>query len=237
MGSGYFKSLSRGLTSLVFTDRCLGCDSQEQLICRECEVIWNQAARPLLGESFKVFSSVPYDHRTARVLLSAKEDGLRVARELISSAISRSILRLVTESEIDCERILLTPIPSSRAAKVRRGGDFLAQVTKEVLSRLEPSRQVQPGSIAIKHLLGFTRRTRDQSRLSERQRNINLQGAFRVRRDALSEMGDSAGIIVVDDVITTGSTLREAIRALKERNLTVLGAATACATRLNSLIR
>ncbi|MFM8235920.1 MAG: phosphoribosyltransferase family protein [Actinomycetota bacterium] len=41
----------------------------------------------------------------------------------------------------------------------------------------------------------------------------------------------------MDDVITTGSTIREAVRALKERNLTVLGAATACASQRRLLIR
>ncbi|MBM3743396.1 MAG: phosphoribosyltransferase [Actinobacteria bacterium] len=38
-------------------------------------------------------------------------------------------------------------------------------------------------------------------------------------------------MLVIDDFISTGSTLREAIRALKQRNLIVIGAATACATQ------
>ncbi|NBX11637.1 MAG: ComF family protein, partial [Chitinophagaceae bacterium] len=40
----------------------------------------------------------------------------------------------------------------------------------------------------------------------------------------------SRPIIVIDDVVASGSTLREAVRALKERNLTVIGAASACFT-------
>ncbi|MFM8752799.1 MAG: phosphoribosyltransferase family protein [Actinomycetota bacterium] len=44
-------------------------------------------------------------------------------------------------------------------------------------------------------------------------------------------------IIVVDDVLTTGATLRNAILALNERKMTVLGAATACASAHQLLIR
>ncbi|MFM7623546.1 MAG: phosphoribosyltransferase family protein, partial [Actinomycetota bacterium] len=44
-------------------------------------------------------------------------------------------------------------------------------------------------------------------------------------------------LVILDDVVTTGSTLREANRALKERNLTALGAATACASQRRLLIR
>ena len=73
----------------------------------------------------------------------------------------------------------------------------------------------------------------DQSGLSETQRYENLAGAFEVSPGFNSQIP----IVVIDDVITTGNTLREAVRALKERNLTVLGAATACASRRRLPIR
>ncbi len=79
----------------------------------------------------------------------------------------------------------------------------------------------------------MNKRVVDQSGLSETQRHDNLFGAFKVAKP----LNSAAPIIIVDDVITTGSTLREAVRALKERNLTVLGAATACATQRRLLIR
>ena len=82
-------------------------------------------------------------------------------------------------------------------------------------------------------ILSLRRKVKDQSGLSATERQQNLAGAF-----AVTEAFDSQiPIIVIDDVITTGNTLREAIRALKERNLTVLGAATACASRRRLPIR
>jgi predicted amidophosphoribosyltransferase len=82
-------------------------------------------------------------------------------------------------------------------------------------------------------ILSITKKVIDQSGLSETKRNANLYGAFEVVKPFRS----TSPIIVIDDVITTGSTLREAVRALKERNLTVLGAATACASQRRLLIR
>jgi predicted amidophosphoribosyltransferase len=82
-------------------------------------------------------------------------------------------------------------------------------------------------------MLSITKKVIDQSGLSETKRNANLFGAFEV----VKPFRPTSAIIIIDDVITTGSTLREAVRALKERNLTVLGAATACASQRRLLIR
>jgi len=59
--------------------------------------------------------------------------------------------------------------------------------------------------------LRHTRRIPDQTKLTGRQRLTNLEGAFAVS-DASSVDGKT--ILVVDDVMTTGATLREAARAL-----------------------
>jgi ComF family protein len=59
--------------------------------------------------------------------------------------------------------------------------------------------------------LRHTRRIPDQTRLTGRQRMQNLKGAFAVPDPELVE---GKAVIVVDDVTTTGATLREATRAL-----------------------
>jgi predicted amidophosphoribosyltransferase len=80
--------------------------------------------------------------------------------------------------------------------------------------------------IDILEALEIRKRVSDQSSLTEVERIQNLEGALGVRPDISGK-----SVIVIDDVITTGSTLREAIRVLEERNLTIIGAATACATQ------
>ncbi|HKN43453.1 MAG TPA: phosphoribosyltransferase family protein, partial [Propionibacteriaceae bacterium] len=56
-------------------------------------------------------------------------------------------------------------------------------------------------------------------------RQANLAGAFRLRRPL-----SAAAVVLVDDLVTTGSSLAEAARVLSEAKVPVLGAATVAAT-------
>ncbi|MBK1825726.1 ComF family protein [Haloferula rosea] len=56
------------------------------------------------------------------------------------------------------------------------------------------------------------RPTVTQTRLSRRQRQQNLKGAF----EAQKELGGAPGVVLVDDVFTTGSTVNECSRVLRK---------------------
>jgi predicted amidophosphoribosyltransferase len=75
--------------------------------------------------------------------------------------------------------------------------------------------------------LRVTARPFDQAGLDTSSRAANVRGRFAVRRRARL----TAPVLLVDDVVTTGATLREAQRALEAAGATVLGAATVAATR------
>lgn len=65
--------------------------------------------------------------------------------------------------------------------------------------------------IDYKKLLGRKKITKSQTRLSGEERRKNLKGAFFIKHRAFIEKKD---ILLVDDVFTTGSTLRSASEAL-----------------------
>lgn len=66
------------------------------------------------------------------------------------------------------------------------------------------------------------RRTQTQTRLSRRQRMENLKGAFAVRKNLFWKKGnpigkeETPGVILVDDVFTTGSTVDECAKVLRK---------------------
>ena len=67
------------------------------------------------------------------------------------------------------------------------------------------------GARVASHALHRTRHTRQQSRLNAEDRKRNVQGAFTV-----GQLPACGRIWLVDDVITTGSTLTQAAKALQE---------------------
>ena len=75
-------------------------------------------------------------------------------------------------------------------------------------------------------ILQHNRSVRDQSKLDSDSRSINIAGAFSAKLSGLPAAGNIEPLIVVDDLITTGATLAEGIRALRTAGFTVLGAVT-----------
>lgn len=71
--------------------------------------------------------------------------------------------------------------------------------------------------LPVLHALRRTRKTETQTLLSRKQRMENLRGAFESTRTGQQWAGSSpAGAVLVDDVLTTGSTVHECARTLRK---------------------
>lgn len=99
---------------------------------------------------------------------------------------------------------LIIPIPLSRARFRERGYNQSLRIAK-VLSR--------ELNIPISETLIKVKNTKSQTELTHQERRKNILGVFEVRNRKEIEGKD---IILVDDVITTGSTLKEASTTLKK---------------------
>ena len=102
----------------------------------------------------------------------------------------------------------IIPVPPSSRRLVERGFDHTAHLAAPLARALGlgPPPRFQP------KLLARTRHTPEQAGLDQPSRSRNLFGAFVAQP---SVAGHS--ILLIDDVMTTGSTLREAARALREQ--------------------
>jgi predicted amidophosphoribosyltransferase len=88
--------------------------------------------------------------------------------------------------------------------------------------------------VAVSRLLRQRDRVADQAGLSADERAANLTGSMAVRTSGLRALARAAtpvAAIVCDDVITTGSTAREAQRALEDVGLGVRAICCVAATR------
>ncbi len=70
------------------------------------------------------------------------------------------------------------------------------------------------------HALTRVRDTPSQTRLDRRARRTNMRGAFACRAALARDSGSGLSVWLVDDVVTTGSTLEEAARTLRRAGAT-----------------
>ena len=114
-------------------------------------------------------------------------------------------------------------IPSRRSATRKRGRNFLSEITSEVVRISE-----NEISFIDTQLLVHSRGVKDKSVLNSKQRQLNVSGALAVPSKFKPRIGDGniGPLIIVDDLITTGATLAEAIRALRTAGFEVKGAVT-----------
>jgi predicted amidophosphoribosyltransferase len=112
------------------------------------------------------------------------------------------------------------PIPSAAGAVRRRGFDATASMARLAARRLRVRY-----SVTVRSALTQRRRVADQAGLDAAARHENLAGAFRLRRPI-----STGAAVLVDDLVTTGSSLTEAARVLRAAKIPVFGAATVAAT-------
>ncbi len=119
-------------------------------------------------------------------------------------------MMLVAGAELLDKESVLVPVPLHRARQFQRRYNQSCELAR-AMSRA--------GGILVE--LGAVRRkrsTRPQIGLNARQREQNVAGAFECSPDVLERIGGRP-VIIVDDVMTTGSTLRAVTRALKAKGV------------------
>ncbi len=99
---------------------------------------------------------------------------------------------------------LIVPVPQHWTQRLTRPHNQAITLAQVLSRRLQVD--------FSRHILCKIRRTPDQSSLTAQQRRVNLQGAFRV-----CGVPSLAGlsVLLVDDILTTGSTANESSKVLR----------------------
>jgi predicted amidophosphoribosyltransferase len=221
---------------LLLGSCCHGCGQPWWGICGRCR---QQLAgrRPFFTtpvpcpDGFPItVSSAPYDRILRRLINAHKERQALILTRFLAERLALSVYALLTSEAYASRatRIVLVPIPSAARTVRQRGFDATSSMARIAARRLR-GRYL----ISAQTVLTQARPVADQAGLGARARRENLAGALRVRRPI-----KAGAVVLVDDLVTTGSSLTEAARALREARIPVLGAATVAATvRLQSVDR
>jgi predicted amidophosphoribosyltransferase len=167
-----------------------------------------------------------YRGRVRRLVIAYKERGRRDLGPSLSLALVHALLvlpavrsLLSTPRAASPRRLLLVPVPASRAAWRSRGVDHIATLVRGALAPLRQLSVSGQATISWAPLLQLTRGVADQAGLSAAARAANLSGALRLRtadrfQPAHTRAGPATLVVLIDDVLTTGATMCEAARAL-----------------------
>lgn len=174
-------------------------------------------------------AAAPYDELHRRLISGHKERQAWLLSRVLGDRLAMAIDLLVRD--VPPTPLILVPIPSTPSAVRRRGRDATAAIARRAAGRLRTT----TARVAVVPMLYGVRRLADQTELNAVERRRNLDGAFAVRPSALRRAGrvPAARVVLVDDLVTTGSSLTEASRAMSTAGVEVVGAAVVAATVLN----
>ena len=216
------------LKELIYPNICLCCGKTGVKICHNCSKYWLANPNKSKVENKCLFFVTTYDETTSPIILAAKESGNREAIKLIARSIASSISFAILNLGI-AQPINLVTIPSQLSAIRRRGRDHIKDLVQEVIIQLN---QQNIDAIYLP-ILKPIKKIKDQSDLNGLQRKENMSQAFIVKSSPISQ----SAVILIDDLVTTGASIHEGVRALSEAKITVDAVVTACAVGRNSLIR
>jgi predicted amidophosphoribosyltransferase len=205
------------LLDLVLPANCVCCGRAGLVWCPGCRP--KSTPEPVsLSCPAPVFAAGEYGGALRSALLAFKERGQRALAGPLAAYLSDAVDVGCRRLSGPSDRLVLVPIPSTRAAARQRGGDHLLRLIAEVAPQ---------NGLEVLPALRLHGRGRDSAGLSPAQRAANLANRMR----AVPATGGSSALIV-DDIVTTGATLAEASRALQAAGWQVCGAAVIAATKL-----
>ena len=232
--------------SLFFPKFCLGCRKEGTYLCDDCRALLDVSeynyclcdSKPIRlppsppHQSFKetsgveasqksgkcsrcqdkklsgLFSALPYKEKilTRKLIYQFKyQPYLKdLAKTLASILIEHFVISGKNTDEIWGNSILV-PVPLDKKKLKIRGYNQSEKLAKELSKILQVP--------VFSDILIKTKSTKPQMELSKKEREINLENAFAIKNP---ENFSGKKIFLVDDVYTTGSTMQECAKVLKQ---------------------
>ena len=221
------------INSILFPKRCGFCGASipEKMplhICPQCltklPVIRGSGKQILKGHIDFVLSPFCYKTSVCRFVHEMKFHGKHMLSETLAAFMAERLVKVCDLKEID----VVMPVPMTKKKLSRRGYNPAALLARSVARRCDLPYE--------EGILCKVRETKPQSKLPPGDKRIlNVRDAF-----ACKTALEDVNVLLVDDVFTTGNTVKNCAKALKVAGagkIIVLTAAQAHANRTTTPVR
>ena len=231
--------LFEAATSLLYPPVCTLCGDRTragEYLCEQCEAratrivapFCQQCSEPFEGAITTAFACANCAHRTIYFDAAvAAYRGRGIVRQIIHDFkygrhihLRHPVARWLCAA-FDDERLsgrqfeIIVPVPLHPTRQRERGFNQASLLAELLSARI---------SVPCKPVLERIRYTTTQTALDRAERMENLHNAFRLRKNANVR---GLRVVLIDDILTTGSTLSECARVLKRSGAISVYAATA----------
>ncbi len=169
-------------------------DSEDGLLCGMCRRVEPRFRRAV---AYGAYAGVLRD-----LIHLFKYQKTKPAGKLLGSLLNQAVSSMALPGSL-----VVIPVPLWSGKRTARGFNQAEAIAKAFLS-VQASRSIQLDT----SILVRTRETASQTGLSRHQRRANVRGAFTV---LTPEKVKDRSILIVDDVMTTGTTAGECARVLR----------------------
>ncbi|MBU1680976.1 MAG: ComF family protein [Bacteroidetes bacterium] len=204
------------ILNFFLPNECLICRTYlpqgRQILCAECheslpiateeekERQFNKAFRTSDIENFESLYSFTKNSALQDLVHELKYNQRFTFGKFLGKCVAEELRTKLNEWNIDC----LLPIPLHHVKRSERGYNQAYYIAKGLSESL---------SIPVDtNLIKRVRFTQTQTALNSEQRKLNVMDAFRINKKKKIKIKTVA---LIDDVITTGSTMKECARILK----------------------
>jgi ComF family protein len=217
----------RGILEFAFPPLCLGCDElvagqalvcsrclkqidyYEQPLCVACLELLDQQGKCLSCDesATPLYALAQYESPVREIIHKLKFESITTPATLLARLWCERFGEMLTERNPD----VIAPIPLRPGREYWRGYNQAALLAEQIAERLS--------LVLHDTLMVRTGGRRPQSKLKLDQRAANVAGVYALA-DEVRE--DNRRVVLVDDVVTSGSTMREALSVCAESGFDVV---------------
>jgi len=198
------KSLFNDLSGLLSQNYCYFCGKVEEIICHECLILNLDLAKIQYIQGIPILTMTNKDITFSKLITSYKDEGVSDLVQPFSRIISVG-LRFFSKHQ----QVKVVNVPSTNKALQKRGVDPISLMT-ETACLLAGKRFIYENRLLVNR-----RERNDQASLNFKQRTLNMENAFK------ASFAEIKPVIIVDDLITTGSSITQSIYALRAKKINI----------------